>query len=313
MPRRRPGASEDGVVLTAAGPRRHTDARPMKTAAYHGSLPVAALLVATVLLGPAAARGQISADLDAGRSRTDVGFGLGVNNGSLHFEARQYEALPPDLSSETTLGAVPQGWLQVRHWQSRSVGVRATVSLGLLPALEVPSTVATTATGEPVELQLLTHELELAFLYRLHFGSSSTALAAQFEVAVEHLGYDVQETDPAVLVSTSYVGPRASAGVHVPLGSSFCLTATAGLLLPLYVSEDPVDSGRAEKAWGLALALAAEARLSEALSLQLVARRTDLAVEFGEHGTRGLAGNGVYQASTEELFQTVALQLHMAL
>lgn len=285
----------------------------MKCVAYHGSLLLAALLAVSGVISPGPARAQVSADLDEGRTRTDLGLGLGVTNGALHFQAHQYEALPADLSMQTTLGAVPQGRLQLRHWQTRSVGVRLSAAVGLLPALEVPSTVATTTAGDPVELQLMTHEVELALLYRLHFSDSPTALAAQLELAVDHVGYDVQETEPALLVSTTYAGPRAAAGLHVPLGRSFALTATAGLLLPLYVSEEPGDSGRAETAWGLALAFAAEARLSDTLSVELSARRLDLSVEFGEHGTRGVAGNGVYKATTEELFQHVALQLHMVL
>lgn len=286
----------------------------MTHVAYHALGSLAALLVATLLVcAPNGAQAQISAQLDPGRTQTDLGLGLGVSNALLHFEGRQYAALPRDMKFETELGAVPQVGLQLRHWLDRSFGLRIGGSMGRLGALKVPTTLATTSDGAEASLQVLTHELELSVLYRYHFSESPTSLSIQAEFGFELLGYGIQEQDPAILVSTSYVGPNAALGLHVPITKDFCVTATGGAFLPFYVYEDPVGSGKLDSSMAIAFGVAAEYALTESISAELTVRRFDVHATYAEHGSRGVSGNGVFDAEAQDTFNLAGVNVHFKL
>ena len=276
---------------------------------YHVSRSVAAFVL---LLGawPGQGHAQVTAQLDPGRTLNELGVGLGVGNALLGFEGRQYQALPRDMEFETELIAVPQLALQLRHWQARSFGVELKGSVGYLPSLRIPPTMATTPEGKEASLQVITHEIQVRFLYRLHLSDSPRSLALQAEVGFELIGYDIQETDPPSLVSTTYVGPTLLMGFLLPLGRAFSLAASGGIFLPFYVLEEPVNSGRVDQSNALSLRLAAEYQVSKGLALELLLRRVDISTKYCEHGSRGISGNGVFDGKARDTFHELGLNLH---
>lgn len=270
---------------------------------------VAWLVWIGALLGSMPARAQAIAGLEPGRTWTDLGVGVGVEHALLRFQGRQYQSLPRDMDFETALDAVPTASLLLRHWLDRSFGLSIAASLGYLPELQIPTDLATTSDGKQAVLQLWTRELQTQLLYRLHFTGTPTSPALQATLGFAWLGYQVQETDPPVLVSTSYVGPTASAGLHVPLGQAFCLTASAGVFLPFYVLEEPVDSGRLDSSFAWSAELAAEMRLGRSLGLELLVRHMSIETDYTDHGSRGVSGHGVFDGSAQDSFQQVGLNL----
>lgn len=289
----------------------------MTKTVYHGSAPTTAFLasvsVLVLLLASRPSLAQPTAGLEPGHTWSDLGIGLGVHNAALRFQGRQYQALPRDMEIETSLAAVPAAALLARHWLDRSFGLSFSAALGYLPALEIPADKAVTADGKQATLQLWTREVQAQLLYRLHFSGTPRAPALQAALGFDLLGYVVQETDPAVLVSTSYVGPTASAGLHLPLGSSFCITLTAGAFLPFYVQEEPVDSGRVDDSFAWSLDLAAELLLGKELSLELTARRVDVATSYTDHGSRGVSGHGVFDGEAQDTFHQAGVNLRYRL
>jgi len=261
--------------------------------------------------GPAA--GQIALPVQTGQTWTDVGVGIVATNASLRFEGRQYQALPPDMRFETALDLVPAASLHLRHWIDRSFGLRVSGSLGLLPSLVIPTELATRTDGSEATLQVTTRELQTALLYRLHFGPSPTAIALQLELGFDLLGYTVQETDPPILVSTTYVGPTANLGLHVPIGAAFAVGLSGGVLLPIYVLEDPVDSGRVDSSRAFTGELSLEYQLTRSLLLGLGARWVGLSTSYTDHGSRGVSGHGVYDGQADDTFLQAGLNVRYIL
>ncbi len=280
---------------------------------YHALRFGAALLLCLTALVARPARAQLSGDLGPGHSRSDLALGLGLGNGLLRFDGRQYQQLPPDMHFETALTASALFALQYRHWISRSFGLRISGSLGYLPGVKIPAELATQRDGSEASLQFVTHELEIRFLYRFHFGLSPTAMALQAELGMLRVGYQVQETEPPILVSTGTTGPCAALGLHLPLGTNLILGLSGGVMLPLHVEESPADSGRLDSGLGITLAAQAEYQVGKQLSLEFAARRVSLSTEFRGHGTRGVSGNGVFDAQSEDSFNQLLLLAHYRL
>ncbi len=269
------------------------------------------MFVAACAAHPRGALGQVTVDLEPGSTITDVGLSLGSLNGALGFTGKQYEALPPDMDFQVALTAVPQLGLVLRHWLSRSLGLRFSATEGYLPDLTIPESMATDGSGAPVTLQLLTSRATLSFVYRHHFGG---AVAAELSFGAERLGYRLlQELDPPVLVSTAYAGPRLSAGIHLPRVGPLAVTASGGLFAPVAVWEAPADSGRLDSAMALTFVLAVEYPLSEALSLELELRSTSVTANYAGHGDRGVSGNGVFDGHSEDRLSEGSLVLHYRL
>ncbi len=232
--------------------------------------------LALALLVPWTARAAETVEtLDRARRRSDVWAGPAVVLGQLEYEA-------PSARISTRLDALPAISAGVELWPEESIGVHLAGIVGLGADLDLPQGGA---------LAYSAHQVEAGARYRWFVGPRSDAPAVFAGLGLRALHQSVQEQRPALLVSSTTVGPELAAGGELPLGA-FRLRATARGGLPFFVREAPADSGDPRRTLGYGGRLEAVTDLGARWSVAATGDALWQTIDYGGDGTRAAGVKG---------------------
>ncbi len=197
----------------------------------------------------------------------------------------------------TRLTAVPTLEAGLEAHPREELGLYARLGVGLGADLDVPNTEAT--------LQYNVHQLAVGTRARLFFGERADAPCATLGLGLVVVKQDVQDHNPALLVSSVVGGPALDGGLRWPLlDARVVVGARLRLELPTFVRESPRDSGDPSFYFGYGGDLEVELALIEPLWLRGFARYIDRTIEFEGDGTRGAGTRG---ATSHDRFLTSGL------
>lgn len=240
----------------------------------------------------AAQEGPAVSEVELLRSRPRLSVGMGVQSGSTAFTS-------DPLLIKTDLGQVPTAAVGLRVWVDEAAGFDLSYQGGFFGGIEVSQLEA--VEGDAT-LRLTLHRLEGGFRYR--FFSSPRPDAVEFGPRLGFVMNSVIFSDhtPNLLVDTTTFGPQVGAFVRVPLfGAALGVDLEGGAVLPFFVREAPVGSGRADGSSGYHGALALWVRLGERWLLQVRGDARTFGARFADQGERF---GGVVDGESDDLFWT---------
>lgn len=247
------------------------------------------LVFSCLCLGLPALAADSASTLSRARTRAGVWAGLGVVTGKLELRS-QTAALG------TRVDAVPAVALGLDYWDSDRLGAYLAATIGTGAKLDLP---------EGQKLAYNVFSVEAGGRLRWHFGPRANALAVFLGAGLQVIHQDTQEQRPILFVDTTTGGPALTLGLEWPiLGERLWLRASGRVGLPLFVREQPADSGDPQDFLTLGARAELVSQLSGPWGAALAADYTDNEVSFAGQGTRA---SGVLASETRDRFTTYYL------
>ena len=156
-------------------------------------------------------------------------FGLGISTGRL-------EAIGDNATSKIRLTALPRVQFGFERWADESIGVAVSAQLG------VPANIDNVL-GNTVRFSR--HRLTAGTTYRYFLGPRPLASALTISSLLHASVEDVQERQPAVILSRFIISPTLGFGYERFIWQETTwMRAGIGIGYPFFVRETPSDSGR---------------------------------------------------------------------
>lgn len=248
------------------------------------------LLLLSLFL-PLFASGQSTDDYGRLRLKHANWFGLGVSTGRL-------EAVGDNATTKIRLTALPSVQFGLERWTDESIGVEVSAQLGT-PA-EIEKVLGNT-------VRFSRHRFTAGTSYRYFLGPRPLASAVIISSLLHASFEDVQEQQPAVILSRFIVSPtlRFSYERFIWQNTTW-IRAGMGIGYPFFVRETPSDSGRPDSMF--------DARIHATLCHYLTGRwglGIDLAHSIQDLSHRGEAtrAGGINDVKVRDSYTSLSLHL----